>query len=279
MTKAISVFLVEDDVIVATIAGWNGKVTKMSREKFKNLSTKFPLLDNLNKEGGIYFLLGKGTGYVGQASISENGIRNVIKRVSEHKKEDFWDEVIMLTAKGLGASDLNFLENSFYHLMKNANVLKLYQTEPSLGYIPIANQISGEIFIENIKNIFTAMGINFLTSSKQKKENENAETAEQKLLHVTLRGTNAICRKEDGKYIVLQGSRVALTPTDTCPDSAKRDRETYKDKITANGILAEDISFSTPSGASNFVCLASTSGYDCWKYADGSALKKPSGTV
>ena len=276
MAKAISLFLVEDDIIVATVAGWDGKVTKMSRKKFENLSTTFPLLDDLNKVGGIYFLLGKGTGYVGQASISENGIRNVIKRVSEHKKEDFWDEVIMLTAKGLGASDLNFLENSFYHLMKDANALKLYQTEPSLGYIPIANQISGEIFIENIKNIFTAMGINFLTSSKQKKENENAETAEQKLLHVTLRGTNAICRKEDGKYIVLQGSRVALTPTDTCPDSAKRDRETYKDKITANGILAEDISFNTASGASNFVCFASTNGYDCWKYADGSALKKSS---
>ena len=253
----------------------DGKVTKMSRKKSENLPKTFPLLDDLNKEGGIYFLLGKGTGYVGQASISKNGSRNVIKRVSEHK-EDYWDEVIMLTSKGLSPNDLNFLENSFYHLMKNADTLKLYQTEPSLGYIPIANQISGEIFIENIKIIFTVMGINFLTPAIKTNKAEEIETKESQLLLLNMRKTDAKCIQKNGKFIVKKGSRVALTPTDTCPESARKDRVNYKDKINPDGILLEDISFNTASGASNFVCFASTNGYDCWKYADGSALKKSS---
>ena len=265
--KAVSLFI-EDDIIIATIAGWDGKVTKMSREKFEHLPSEFQLLNNLHKEGGIYFLLGNGVGYVGQASITEKGDRNILKRVFEHKKENFWTEVIMLSSKGLGASDLNFLENSFYHLMKDSDALELYQTEPSLGHIPTATRISGELFIENIKIIFKGMGINFLTPSEHKIKND------VDLLQMTAKGVTAYGIMKDGKFFILKGSHVVLTSTASCSDSTQKNRTLHKDKISPDGEVLEDIPFSSPSGASSFVCFASVDGYTYWRYADGSTLKK-----
>ena len=274
MTNAVNCYLIDDEIISATIIGWHGKVTKMPREKFENSLSNFSLADDINKDGGIYFLLGNGKIYVGQADVSESDkgrTRCISTRVSEHKKEDFWDEVIMVTSGILTANDLNFLENAFFKKIKKAGVLGLNQTEPHLGKVLPATSVPMENFIRHVEIIFKVLGINFLTPPKHREE---TETKEHRLLHMKSRGANANGIIRGGKFIVLKGSRVALTPTPSCLESTRKNREEHKDKINADGELLEDISFDSPSGASNFVCFASTDGYDYWKYEDENHLQR-----
>ena len=286
MNSAVNCYLIDDEIIVATIIGWNGQVTKMPREKFENLSklTQFSFIDALNQEGGIYFLVGKDKIYVGQADITEKGTikkRCIFTRVSEHKKEAFWNdwnEIITITSDVLTAGTLNFLENTFFNKIKEAGILEPKQTEPHLGKILPSISITMESFINHVENIFKVLGIKFLTPSKKHKGEKNA-IKEPWLLYLKIKEADAKGIIKDGKIIVLEGSRLALTPTPTCPNAAKNDRNTYKDKISPKGELLEDIPFNSPSGASNFVCYASTDGYACWKYADGTPLKKSSEAV
>ena len=73
--------------------------------------------------------------------------------------------------------------------------------------------------------------------------------------------------------MVLKGSKIAFNPTKSCPDTVKRLRERYKDKIDKNQILLEDLSFTSPSAASGFVKYASDNGLTSWLTAEGKTLK------
>ena len=80
-------------------------------------------------------------------------------------------------------------------------------------------------------------------------------------------------RTSDG-FVVKKGSILSMQPTKSCPEFVLKKREQYKNAIDENGVLLEDVLFNTPSGASSFVCAASTSGYVEWKTQDGRTLKQ-----
>ncbi|MBR1486165.1 MAG: DUF4357 domain-containing protein [Synergistaceae bacterium] len=271
--KAINCLLIENEIIVATITGWHGQVFKITREKIENLPATFPFYKDLSTQGGIYFLIGDGQIYVGQADISPKGTRSILTRVFEHNKDKNWNEVneiIMITSSVFSANDLNYLENKYFNKIKTAGVLQLNQTEPHLGAVKISTQIPMENFIQEVENIFTVMGINFLNPQKQEKQ---GKVKESRLLHLKTTQADAQGLIKENKFIVLKGSYLSLKPTESCPNNIKNSRKQYSNKIKPDGELLEDIPFDSPSGASSFVCFSSTNGYNYWKYEDGTFLE------
>ena len=74
-----------------------------------------------------------------------------------------------------------------------------------------------------------------------------------------------------GKYIVLKGSMVCENEGPGLSDNII---EARKAATIVNGKLYNDVTFSSPSAASQFVIGAASNGWTNWKCDDGSAIDK-----
>lgn len=74
-------------------------------------------------------------------------------------------------------------------------------------------------------------------------------------------------------FVVLKDSKVALTPTKSCPKPIKHLREKYVVRVDAQGVLMEDTLFTSPSAAAGFVTYASANGLIMWVTEEGKTLK------
>lgn len=72
-------------------------------------------------------------------------------------------------------------------------------------------------------------------------------------------------------FVVLQGSHIASVDDNTIPAVIKERRK--KANIDENGILQEDMLFTSPSYAAMFVIGKSANGLTSWKTSDGKTLK------
>lgn len=70
-------------------------------------------------------------------------------------------------------------------------------------------------------------------------------------------------------FILLKGSQICTQIKNSAKPNVIKARTQYKDKISENGILLDDIPFSSPSFAASFVGGASLSGNECWITSDG----------
>lgn len=72
-------------------------------------------------------------------------------------------------------------------------------------------------------------------------------------------------------FVVLQGSRIAIEDDDTIPVVLKQQRR----KVSViDGVLQEDVLFSSPSYAAMFVIGKSANGLISWKDETGRSLKE-----
>ena len=83
---------------------------------------------------------------------------------------------------------------------------------------------------------------------------------------------SAKLKVENGEYRILKGSRLAITPTPSCPEAIKKQRNQAKE-VDSKGVLTKDIVFSSPSGAAQFVLYASANGKTAWKDVSGNTLE------
>jgi hypothetical protein len=75
-------------------------------------------------------------------------------------------------------------------------------------------------------------------------------------------------------FVVFKGSKVRIGESaPTCPKNAIRKRELHAAKITAEGVLTEDILLKSPNEAACFVTGNAIAGITAWKTADGKTLK------
>ena len=72
-------------------------------------------------------------------------------------------------------------------------------------------------------------------------------------------------------FVVFAGSCISPLDGDTISEPIKEKRK--KAILDANGKLTEDLLFTSPSYAANFVTGKSANGLTSWKDADGNTLK------
>ena len=92
-------------------------------------------------------------------------------------------------------------------------------------------------------------------------------------LFCTRKETNATGFQNDTGFVVLKGAMITKELTSSCPEYTRKLREKLADKIDVGFRTTEDLQFSSPSAAANFVCGASCNGNDTWKTEDGTLLK------
>lgn len=145
----------------------------------------------------------------------------------------------------------------------------------------------------NIKKIVSLMGIsedNVIigyyqksVSGKDWKEEPNfsLENIKSKivnnnddLLYMTYKEANAKCIRTNDGFLVLKGSKINPTVTNSCGKEIIQAREEHKDKIDSSYILKENILFDSSSRSAGFVAGHSVSGPIFWKDKNGKSLKE-----
>lgn len=289
--KSIQLFLMDGEAsgrIKCTLANWTGVAFKIPRTELDKCKDR----DDL-KQSGVYFLFGtsdetgKGVVYIGQAGARKNG-EGILNRLQEHKRnpeKDYWTEAIVFTTSNnsLGATEISYLENRFCNMALAANRYEVRNgNDPTPGNITEEKESEMEEFIDYAKvimgtlghKLFEPLGKPVVNVSESNNNNDAVQGAVA--LHLA-RNKKKIGRIEaDGVqttegFVVLQGSHIASVDDNTIPAVIKERRK--KANIDENGILQEDMLFTSPSYAAMFVIGKSANGLTSWKTSDGKTLK------
>lgn len=288
--KSIQLFLMDGEAsgrIKCTLANWTGVAFKIPRTELDKCKDR----DDL-KQSGVYFLFGtsdetgKGVVYIGQAGARKNG-EGILNRLQEHKRnpeKDYWTEAIVFTTSNnsLGATEISYLENRFCNMALAANRYEVRNgNDPTPGNITEEKESEMEEFIDYAKVIMGTLGHKLFEPLGKPVVNvseSNINDAVQGAVGLHLaRNIKKVGRIEaDGVqttegFVVLQGSHIASVDDNTIPAIIKERRK--KANIDENGILQEDMLFTSPSYAAMFVIGKSANGLTSWKTSDGKTLK------
>ena len=289
--KNIQLFLMDGEAsgrIKCTLANWTGVAFKIPRTELDKCKDR----DDL-KQSGVYFLFGtsdetgKGVVYVGQAGARKNG-EGILNRLMEHKRnpeKDYWTEAIVFTTSNnsFGATEISYLENRFCNIALDAKRYEVKNgNDPTPGHITEEKESEMEEFIDYAKVIMGTLGhklfepINRPSAKLQQVSSTDEDADDTVPLHLE-RTIKKIGKVEaDGLqtaegFVVLQGSHISPVDDNTIPAVIKERRK--KAHVDENGILQEDLLFTSPSYAAMFVIGKSANGLTSWKTDHGKTLK------
>lgn len=230
---------------------------------------------------GVYLLFGTNekTGeelaYVGQARERKNG-NGVLGRIAEHVGEEkldyFTHAVVIITSNdSFGPTEISYLENSFYQQARKAARVQVKNgNDPSPGKVTEEKQAELEEFINYAKIAIGSLGYHLFdevtTSARSVPETEN-----ESLLFLNSSSASGKGRQTSEGFVVLEGAQLREDFTASCPDTIKRLREKYRDRIE-EGELTKDTLFSSPSAAAGFLMGSSANGRFHWRDAQNVSL-------
>lgn len=102
---------------------------------------------------------------------------------------------------------------------------------------------------------------------------EKMEDKTSTLLYFAMDKYVATCLWNNNGFLLLKGSKIAISSSHSCPNLIVQMREEKSAVINGERILSEDILFASSSAAAKFVAGSSVNGNMCWKNADGILLK------
>lgn len=298
--KNINLFLIDgitNGRIKYSNSNWTGLVYKIPRQKLDDCNN-IPDL----KGSGVYFLFGEDedTGrdfiYIGQANVRKIG-EGILLRVKEHvakKKTSFWHTAILVVKKDdtLGGTEINYLENKFYNLAREANdetgrYTVLNEIEPNLGNYSEEIKSDMEIFISEVLPAVGVLGFRVFDKflGKVKTAEKDSEINEDNALKevFTLKSRKSKGSKEyysgrmvmtlDG-VVLLKGSEVNPNVSDKASPKYKEDKMKNQVFLDENNRTTKDLLFDSPTGAAVFVVGYSISGPKNWKNKNNKTIEQ-----
>ena len=285
--KNINLFLMDGDAsgrIKCTLANWTGVAYKIPRTEIEKCKNREDL-----KWSGVYFLFGvsddtgENIAYIGQAGIRKNG-EGILYRLMEHKRnpdKDYWTEAVVFTTSNnsFGPTEISYLEDKFWNLAIEANryIIK-NENDPSPGHITEEKESELEEFVDYAKLIMGTLGHKIFvslnkTTSVIKDPADTTSDEIQLFLNRNIKKINftveASAKQTAEGFVVLKGSKIApIADDDILPGVIKKRNES----IVENDILKEDVLFSSPTSAGQFVSGKKCNGWIYWKTADGKTL-------
>ena len=234
------------------------------------LLTEAKNISGINRPG-IYYLINESDDntiaqmYVGQT-------RNGIARLDDHNRsKDFWNKAILFLADSKTFT-LDMISGLEKFAILKAQESKRYKVENTV----VPKYEIDEYDMASVEEIYDE--IQFIMGTQgYKMDNANASRSKADVLHTTRNGIEAFGVYDGEKFEVLEGSAINPETTPSAPDKIAMQR---KNALSNGDIVLEgtvyrlkrSMSFSSPSGASDFVLGASTNGWIEWKNKDGKTL-------
>ena len=218
---------------------------------------------------------GKQAVYVGQAGVRKNG-EGILNRLQEHNrnpKKDYWNEAIVITTSNdsMGPTEISYLEHRFCQIAIEANRYEVKNgNDPTPGNPSEEKMSELEDFIDYARVVVGMLGHKVFVPLIS----EEITPIEVQEFICTRNGVMAFAVRTSDGFVLKKGSMITDQLTNSCPEYVIKKRQQCKDIIDSKNTLTENILFNTPSGASSFVCGASTNGNVEWKTKDGKLLKE-----
>jgi len=280
--KTIELYLVNgsaDSFTTAELSNWNGKALKIPRIEVASCDS-----DDLIQPG-VYFLFckeddGSDSVYIGEAENVKERLLQHLRDSQSEKEKYYWNTAVVFVGRDLNKAHIRYLENRFVEIARKC---KRYTVLTKKTYNTVLKDSQRDVmeeFIDNVKVLINALGYNVLKPipSKPAPEKSVSETKDDEIAYLHLERTIKKVGKveADGSqtsegFVVFQGSQISPEDDDTIPAVIKQRRKSAS--IDENGVLQEDMLFTSPSYAAMFVIGKSANGLTSWKTVEGKTLK------
>lgn len=281
--KSIELFLVNgsaDSLITAELSNWNGKAIKIPRIEVASCNR-----DDIT-QAGVYFLFckeddGSDSVYIGEAENVKERLVQHLRDYQSEKEKYYWTTAAIFIGRDLNKALIRYLENRFVEIARACKRYTVLTKNTYKNTVMKESQIAVmEEFVDNVKTLISALGYKVLEPLNKpvvvsNESSDNAGTEDLSLhLERTIKGVGKVeadgVRTSEG-FVVLQGSHIAVEDDDTIPAVLKEQRRKVS---VVDGVLQEDVLFSSPSYAAMFVIGKSANGLSSWKDTDGHSLKE-----
>lgn len=281
--KSIELFLVNgsaDSLITAELSNWNGKAIKIPRIEVASCDR------DDTTQAGVYFLFckeedGSDSVYIGEAENVKERLVQHLRDYQAEKEKYYWTTAVIFIGRDLNKALIRYLENRFVEIARSCKRYTVLTKNTYKNTVMKESQIAVmEEFVDNVKTLISALGYKVLEPLNKPiasiKESGDDSDIEDLSLHLerNIKGVGKVeadgIRTSEG-FVVLQGSHIATSDDDTIPAVLKEQRRKAN---VIDGVLQEDILFSSPSYAAMFVIGKSANGLTSWKDDEGHSLKE-----
>ncbi len=226
-------------------------------------------LSGINRPGIYYLINENDENMIAQIYVGQT--RNGITRLDDHNRQkDFWNKAIMFLADNKTFS-LDMISGLEEYAIQKAYESKRYKVENTVNPkyeideydLPLIEEV-----YEEIQFIMATQGY--------KMDNANEKRSSADILHTTRNGIKAFGVYDGEKFEVLEGSQINFEKSVHLEKYNKQRTDLFtKGEIEKDGdtyLLKVNLTFNTPSGASDFVLGGSTNGWVEWKNSNGITL-------
>ena len=281
--KSIELFLVNgtaDSLIIAELSNWNGKAIKIPRIEVASCNR-----DDIT-QAGVYFLFckeddGSESVYIGEAENVKERLVQHLRDYQSEKEKYYWSTAVIFIGRDLNKALIRYLENRFVEIARSCNRYMVLTNNTYRNTVMKESQIDVmEEFVDNVKILINALGYKVLEPLNKplvvKLDNIEPVSKEEMELHLerAIKSVGKVeangARTSEG-FVVLHGSHISPVEDNTILNTIKERRQ--KANII-EGVLKEDMLFSSPSSAAQFVIGKSANGLTSWKTLDGRTLKE-----
>ena len=266
-----------DGLMVANIPNWVGVVVSSPRALLDRLKTRTEV-----HRAGIYLLAGPDPEIDGatQTYIGEGD--KIWDRISDHhRNKDFWNIVIGITTTtaeaDLSKSHIRYLEAKAIAQIKEIGRATLSQNAPKIPKINESMRIFMDTFYDKMIKLLPLLGYPYLTPiiEKSKSHEKNGSF----VFMIESKGVKARAVQTNSELVVLKGSQASKEDAPSWTSG-----KTMRNRLIMEGALKDigacleftrDVSFNSPSQASNIVLARQTPGPITWKEVEsGKTYKK-----
>lgn len=220
---------------------------------------------------GIYYLINDEDGAISRLYVGQT--QQGIARLDDHNaKKDFWNKALLFLSDDMQSFSLDNVSALEKYAIEQATASKRYSVENKVDPRYVIDQYQKptvEQIYEEIAFVMGAFGYQI--------EGSDDALANVKLFYTSRRGVRARGVYTGETFDVLDGSPVDLAARPKL-DRYQRLREellasgNLVRRQDGSGMLMKTVSFSTPSGAADFVLGGSNNGWIEWKDGDKQML-------
>lgn len=275
--EKIELFLVNgtaDSLITAEVSNWNGKAIKIPRIEVQDCNR-----DDI-KGAGVYFLFcrdeeaNEDSCYIGESENVHERLKQHIYDYSTDKEKYFWSTAVIFLGSDLNKAFIRYLEDRLVEIAKDC---KRYNVLTKNTYkntaLKESDRASMEKFIKYVQILINTLGYKVL---EPKTGNAVIATIDEELLYLKSGAANAKGLITTEGFVLLSGAKInEKTAEKSLSKGAVALRKKYiESELVVDFITTDDIVFSSPSAAADFVFGYSVSGPAQWKNAVGVSLKE-----
>lgn len=275
--KSVNLFLVNgkaDSLVIAELKNWDAKAIRIPRIEVPGCDR-----DEL-KQQGVYFLIcsdpntGDRSVYIGETDEVKKRLIEHIQANKADKEKFYWHTAICFTSSSLNKTFVRYIENKCCDIAKR---IKRYGVLTQQTYtntiISESDQAAMDEFIDNMKIVLGTLGCEALEPLNT--DSADGKSDADRRLYLSMGAVKAEGESTTDGFVVFKGATInAKTNFKSLNKNAavKRDAMIASDKVE-NNTTTEDILFTSPSAAADFLVGYSVSGPANWKDKKGTALK------